>query len=119
MTALTVAFKPSVIPIREKLETVVLRHPVTGIAIFEEFRRNGMLDRTDGPAYIWRDGKTGFVIGEEWYTGGRLDRHDGPARIHRDAETGQITREQWWKNGEQVEPSAFIKPGGGTQAPMR
>jgi hypothetical protein len=68
MNALTEVFKPSVIPVREQRGSVVLRHPVTGIVIFEEFRLNGKLDRTDGPACIWRDGKTGFLIGEEWYS---------------------------------------------------
>jgi hypothetical protein len=108
MDVLTSRFEQSVIPVREKRESVTSIHPVTGIVIFEEFRVNGKRDRTGGPACIWRDGKTGLVIAEEWYTRGRLDRRDGPARIHRDAETGCITREQWWKNGEQVEPLAVM-----------
>jgi hypothetical protein len=117
MNTTTGVFRSSVIPTRERRESIIERHPVTGIVSFEEFRVNSKLDRTDGPACIWRDEKTGLVIAEEWYTKGRLDRRDGPARIHRDAQTGCVTREQWWKNGEQVEPSAVIKPGAGTEAP--
>ena len=79
----------------------------------KEWRLNGELHRTDGPAIEWADGR------KEWRLNGKLHRTDGPAieyldgtkqwflnyLVHREdgpaVEWADGTKE-WFLNGEQV-----------------
>jgi len=54
----------------------------------EEFYRNGILHRDDGPARILPNGI------EEWYKDGRRHRIDGPAWTRK-----KPLREEWYLNG--------------------
>jgi len=76
------------------------------VVLREEWRRNGSLDRRDGPALTVRNTRTDVTIQEQWWRGGELHRDDGPALIIRDADTGAPTLEQWWKNGQPFPPPA-------------
>jgi hypothetical protein len=76
------------------------RDPTTHIAVTEEWRKDGKLDRADGPAYIARDPKTGVVGGEEWYKGGKNHRIGGPASIGTDTKTGVVFSEAWYVDGK-------------------
>jgi hypothetical protein len=66
---------------------------------YEEWRKNGTLDRADGPASIIRNWE-GTVLSELWYRDGMLDRADGPAIIEHDAATGKMVVEHWFKDGQ-------------------
>lgn len=54
----------------------------------EYFNDEGKLDRVDGPAVEWVNGR------EEWYRNGRLHRVDGPAIVW-----GTLGRKEWYLNG--------------------
>jgi hypothetical protein len=71
---------------------------------YQEWRKDGKLDRADGPAVIERDRVTGVVIVEQWFKDGKPDRADGPAIILRDPMTGDITFDEWLKNGQKIAP---------------
>jgi hypothetical protein len=53
----------------------------------KEWRLNGKLHRTDGPAVEWADGA------KEWRLNGKLHRTDGPAWEWADGP------KEWWLNG--------------------
>ncbi len=53
----------------------------------EEYRVNGRLHRTDGPAIIWNNGM------QEWWQNGVRHRLDGPAVIWNNG------TKEWWQNG--------------------
>lgn len=96
---------PSSAPICEKREVfthTAHRDIATNIAILEEWRKAGELDRADGPALIWRDAASGIATCELWWKNGKQDRADGPAVIVRDAETGTVMCEEWWKRGKRI-----------------
>jgi hypothetical protein len=78
-------------------EVTITCYPETGF-ISEDWRKDGKLDRADGPASIARDTATGTITGELWFKDDKLGRADGPARIHRDAATGKVTFEGWYKD---------------------
>ena len=52
----------------------------------KNWRLNGILHRTDGPAIEWADGS------KEWHLNGELHRTDGPAVEEADG------RKEWWLN---------------------
>jgi hypothetical protein len=54
----------------------------------QEWRVNGELHRTDGPAIIWADGR------QEWHVNGLPHRTDGPALIRADG------AQAWYINGK-------------------
>jgi hypothetical protein len=81
----------------------------TGTVTFEEWSKNNILDRADGPALIRRYAATGIVTREEWWKDGKRDRADGPAYVERDAATGKVAYEEWWKDGKKFEPSAEVR----------
>ena len=83
----------------EEHRVITERDKPTGTVTHEEWRKDGKLDRADGPAWIVRDKATGVTY-EEWWKDGKLDRADGPAWIVRDKATGTVTREAWWKDGK-------------------
>ena len=56
----------------------------------QEWRLNGRLHRTDGPAVIWSDGT------QSWWVNGQLHRTDGPARIWHDGD------QEWWIEGQRT-----------------
>jgi hypothetical protein len=85
-------------------EVITDHDPATCTVIHEQWRKNGELDRTDGPAFILRDAATGTVTREIWSKDGKVDRNGGPAYIVRDAATGLVALEVWCKDGKQVEP---------------
>lgn len=64
----------------------------------EVYRRNNLLHRDDGPAYIKRDSE-GRVIEERWYRNGRLHREDGASLITYML-NGHVDSEHWYRNGE-------------------
>jgi hypothetical protein len=66
---------------------------------YEEWRKDGKLDRADGPASIIRNWQ-GTVLSEFWYRDGKVDRADGPAIISHDAATGEVVEEDWLKDGQ-------------------
>jgi hypothetical protein len=45
---------------------------------------------------------------QEWRKDGKLDRADGPAIILRDPMTGDVTFEAWRKDGQPIEPPSRI-----------
>jgi hypothetical protein len=53
-----------------------------------EWRKNGILHREDGPAFVCDDGH------KAWVSNNRYHRTNGPAVIHRNGYT------EWWINGE-------------------
>jgi hypothetical protein len=55
-----------------------------------DWRLNGELHRTDGPAIEWADGS------KMWYLNGKRHRIDGPAVVRHDS------RKEWWLNGKEV-----------------
>lgn len=67
----------------------------------EEWYKNGVLHRENGPAVVnyWL-GKKKYL--EEWYKGGQLHREDGPALVEYNEEGQKIT-EEYYLNGEKVE----------------
>jgi hypothetical protein len=78
-------------------------HQVTtqcSLRSYQEWRKDGKLDRAGGPAIILRDRATGNVIVEQWFKDGVPDRDDGPAIILRDPTTGDVTFEAWRKKGQ-------------------
>lgn len=58
--------------------------------------------------YTETDPATGIVTLEAWRKDGKLDRTDGPATICRDPTTGTVTVGAWRKDGEKFEPSAEV-----------
>jgi hypothetical protein len=54
------------------------------------------------------DSETGLVV-EEWRKNGKLDRTDGPALILRDASPDTVIRGQWWRDGKPIEPLAPVR----------
>jgi hypothetical protein len=84
----------------------IVRDTKTGTVTREQWWKGGKLDRSDGPAFSWRNAQTGILTCEQWWKGGKLDRSDGPAFIVRNAATGAVTDEEWWKNGKQIKPPA-------------
>ena len=61
----------------------------------KEWRLNGLLHRTDGPAREWADGS------KEWWQKGQLHRLDGPSIKKADGS------KQWFINGEKLSESEF------------
>jgi hypothetical protein len=74
-------------------------------SIHEEWKKNGVDDREDGPAWILREPTTGSIMAEDWLRNGKRDRKDGPAYIVYDGLTGDATLEAWYKEGKNFEPS--------------
>jgi hypothetical protein len=72
--------------------------------VTEEWKKDGKLDRANGPAEFSRNTTTGVVTDEAWYKDGKEDRADGPAEIWRHPETGFVTLEKWYKDGKQIAP---------------
>jgi len=66
-----------------------------------EWFRDGKLHRTDGPAIEWADGT------REWYQDGELHRTNGPAVEEPDG------AREWWAHGKRVSapPSCATAPG--------
>ena len=102
---------PSSGPVREEHKVTTERDAATGTVTYEEWWKDGKLDRADGPAYIVRDAATGTVTREAWWKDGKLDRADGPAAIERDAATGTVTGEAWCKDGklDRADGPAYIE----------
>ncbi len=81
---------------------VIFRDPLTNVVTKEVWNKAGVTDRTGGPAFIIRNAKTGIVTHEEWWRNGERDRGDGPADVKRDAKTGRVISEEWWKDGLKI-----------------
>ena len=62
----------------QKLDSEVKRYSSSGGI---EWRMNGRLHKTDGPAIIWEDGT------KEWYYEGKRHRDNGPAVESTDGST--------------------------------
>ena len=91
-------------------QVITTRNATTGNVTREEWQKDGVFDRANGPAVIEHDAATGQVVTYGgWYKGGKLDRADGPAIIEHDAATGTLTREEWWKDGKKFEPAADVR----------
>ncbi|MCC8978899.1 hypothetical protein [Bradyrhizobium acaciae] len=77
------------------------RDAATGIVVREEYRRNGVLHRSNGPASMARD-TAGRVTLEGWLRDGLMhrDEQDGPALVERDSETGVFVLEFYYQHGE-------------------
>lgn len=76
-------------------------HRATKVAYYEQWYKDDLKDRADGPALIRRDPSTGNVTTEAWYGNGKLHRADGPAITLYDSKTGAITRQEWFVDGKQ------------------
>lgn len=78
---------------------ILTRHNISGVALQEQYWRNGVLHREHGPASVER-GADGTVIFEAWYRDGDMHRDpaEGPAFIWRAGEDG-ITREEFYVGG--------------------
>lgn len=95
MSNLTQSF-PSSAPITEKREIITKTDLATGTVTYEEWRKDGKLDRADGPAYIKRDAATGTVTCEAWYN----------KEVGHRFEPSTELRAAWLKNsGERIAPS--------------
>ena len=63
----------------------------------KEWRVDGRLHRTDGPAVEYADGS------KLWYQNGQRHRTDGPAIEYTDG------RKEWWVNGKGLTEAEFIR----------
>jgi hypothetical protein len=70
------------------------------------FYRRNQQHRDGGPAATWRDLFSGLPKREEWLRDGVLDRKDGPAVIASEPGDPQRISYEWWRNGERVQPTA-------------
>jgi len=95
---------------KETYIVTIFRDPKTGVAVVEDWRRDGLPHREDGPAMITRDKVTGVLTLEAWLKDGERHRQDGPAIISRDPASGRVRRSTWYRNDQKVpRPS---RPGG-------
>lgn len=83
----------------------------TGIAVSEEWRKDGQLDRQGGPAEISRDHETGVVRREVWSRNGVTGRDDPnkPSVVFRDPKTGETILISYHENGNEVRAVRFLE----------
>lgn len=81
---------------------LIIRDPVTGIAVYEGWYQHDEPHREGGPAGTKRDPKTGNVVKEEWYQHGNRHRLDGPAITNYNPTTGEVTTTSWRIEGKPV-----------------
>jgi hypothetical protein len=62
-------------------------------------QRNGVYDRSAGPAFLVFNAATGQLLEEAWYRGGREHRIGAPARREWFAPSGELKRESWMVDG--------------------
>jgi hypothetical protein len=88
----------------EEIYTVKIRRcAVTGVAWIEQWAKDGLPHREDGPAFIQRDPVTGVIVQETWVRNNEPDRDDGPADILRKPD-GRVYYSAWWRKGEKIAP---------------
>jgi hypothetical protein len=74
-----------------------------------EFWINGTEHREGGPSSTVRSAYTGKPTREHWRRNGQLDRKDGPAVVFAEPADPQRIVVEWWRDGEPHEPSAHEK----------
>ena len=85
----------------------IITHYKNGQKASEQYRLNGKLHRTDGPAYIvWY--KNGQKASEEYHMNGQFHRTDGPAYIHW-YQNGKKRSEQYYMNDEKIKASSDLE----------
>jgi hypothetical protein len=94
----------------EVYAVTIIRDVASGVAVIEEWTKDGKPHRVDGPAFISRNAVTGGVTKEAWVRNNKHHREDGPAVIARKADTGRIIRSEWYLNGEKVSPPKPSRP---------
>lgn len=101
----------------------IRRDRLSGIAVYEEWTKDGVPHRLDGPAQISRDRNTGNVVRECWLRNGQIHRDDGPSVILRNATTGHIYSSEWFRRGEKTaaprRPQRIKKKSPGPSTPAR
>jgi hypothetical protein len=92
----------------------LVRDPVTGIVVYEQWVKGDHIYCAHGPAWIRRDRITGVSIRETWHQaaggGGPFpDRtDDAPAVILRRAD-GSVYLTEWWRNGAKITVPRSVK----------
>jgi hypothetical protein len=85
----------------------IITDDACGVVVSELWKRDGLMDRADGPALIARDAATGIIVEEIWCRSGNPDRRDGPAVTRRKAATGEVTYKAWYSNGKRTSERHF------------
>src|ERR1700733_4958958 len=89
---------------KEHYTVEVWHDDVTGVVIYERWKKEGGDHRIDGAATIHRHPETGIVTHEAWLHNGQLHRSNGPAIIDRNPQTGKVTFSAWYHEGQKIKP---------------